>query len=130
MEILNIIRIVIEIIMFILICAACVYFVINFKRLNTAISGISTRVNEIGTDLKPVLNDISILTGKFSTIANSVVKISNNAERISGKILNKTTEAEAYIDTARNTAVSGVKNILNMIHSLKKGVSTFIHKIN
>ena len=129
-EILNIIRIVVEIIMFLLICTAGIYIIIYIKKLNSGLTGITSKVNNIENDIKPVLNDISILTGKLNTISDSVVRISNNAENISGKILVKTEEAEMYIDTFRDETVSKIRNLVNLVHALNKGFRTFYKKIN
>ncbi len=116
--------------MFILICSASIYIVIYMKKLNSGLNDINAKVQEMGNDIKPVLNDISILTGKFNTISDSVIRISDNAENISGKILNKTEEAEIYLDTVRDEAVSRIKNIINMIHAINTGFRTFYKKIN
>ena len=129
-EILNIIRIVVEIIMFLLICTAGIYVIIYIKKLDSGLTGIASKVNNIQNDIKPVLNDISILTGKLNTISDSVVRISNNAENISGKILVKTEEAEMYIDTFRDETVSKIRNLVNLVHALNKGFRTFYKKIN
>ena len=129
MEVLNIIRISAEIVMFILIGAACIYLIVNIKKLSAAIEGIRGSINEIDKGLNPVLNDISILTGKISAVADSVGRISDNAQNISGKILDKTEEAEIYINTVRDTAFSALKNILNMSCAVKKGLNTFFFKL-
>lgn len=130
MEILNIIRIVIEIIMFIIICTASIYFVLYLKKLNSGLNDIKANVNNLGNDIKPILSDISILTGKFNSISDSVMRISGNAENISGKILDKTQDAELYVDSVRDAAVTKIKNIINMVHSINSGFRTFFRKIN
>lgn len=130
MEILNIIRIVIEIIMFLLICIASIYIVIYLKKLNSGFIEIRANVNDLANDIKPVLNDIGVLTGKVNSISDSIQRISGNAENISGKILVKTEEAEMYLDSVRDTATTKIKNIINMINAVNVGFRSFFRKLN
>ena len=130
MEILNIIRILIAIIMFIVVCAAGIYVIIYIKKLNSGLTKMSEKVNDIGNDIKPVLNDISVLTGKINIISDSIVKISNDAENISGKVMDKTEEAEIYIDAVRDAAVIRIRSFMNLLHAVNKGFRVFYKKLN
>jgi len=129
-EILNIIRAVIEIIMFAGICLASIYLIVYLKKFNSVIESINSKISGIESDVKPVLNDISILTGKINDISEKVQKIGNNAEIISGKVVKKTEEAEMYIDEFRDSIVSKLRSAANIIHALNSGFRTFYKKIN
>lgn len=130
MEILNIIRIVIEIIMFAGIFTASIYVLVYLKKFNSSIDTINSKIEGIGNDIKPVLNDISILTGKINNISDKAVKISGDVENISGIVVRKTEEAEIYIDEIRDSVVNKARNILNIINAVTKGVGSFYKKLN
>lgn len=130
MEILNIIRISAEIIMFILISAACIYIIVNIRKFNVSVDSINSSISEMDKVLKPVVNDIGTLTAKLNAVADSAGRISDNAENISGKILDKTEEAELLINLVKNKTFSGIKNIFNFSRAFKKGFGTFYSKLN
>ncbi|HMQ99366.1 MAG TPA: hypothetical protein PKE39_10115 [Ignavibacteria bacterium] len=130
MEILNIIRISAEIMMFVLISAACIYVIVNIRKFNSSVNSITSSISEMDKGLKPVLNDIGTLTAKLNAVADSAGRISDNAENISGKILDKTEEAELYINLVRDKTFSGIKNIFNLSRAVKKGFGTFYSKLN
>jgi archaellum component FlaC len=129
-EILDIIRAVIEIIMFTGICFASVYFVVYLKKFNSAIESITAKIGNIENDVKPVLNDISILTTKLNIISEKVHAISGNVEIVSGKVVKKSEEVEHYIDNARDSIGAKVRSIMNVVHTLNSGFKTFYKKIN
>lgn len=110
MEILNIIRIVIEIIMFAGVFIASIYLVIYLKKFNSGINDITAKIENIGKEIQPVLNDISILAVKLQIVAEKVTRIGDKADNISGKILLKTEEAEHYIDEVRDSVVPKIRS--------------------
>lgn len=129
MEILNIIRIVIEIIMFAGVFIASIYLVIYLKKFNSGINDITAKIENIGKEVQPVLNDISILAVKLQNVAEKVTRIGDKADNISGKILLKTEEAEHYIDEVRDSVVPKIRSAVNMLHALNSGFKTFYKKI-
>lgn len=130
MEILNIIKIVVEILMFAGVFTTSIYLVVYLRKFNAGLNDINAKIENISTEIKPVLSDISILSEKFKSISEKAIRISDNAENITGRILLKTEEAELYVDEIRDTVLAKIRNIINMIHALNSGFRTFYKKIN